>query len=432
MIVVYLFLFIVSLIVIKTAYQTFFVPATIMAVCWCIFPSLATAGVLGIYDLSWKTHAYIIFSYLTFMLITLLIRNKSDRKGVEAAAEIVNQNCAIRYKLLMLGNIVIAIWLSTKLGDALAIIADYGFVGLRNVYENILSDTVTNIMYNWFAKPFVSASCAIFCVDVLHGIKKEQQFVGIAILTNIALDTVVFAARATIVKMVIYIFFAFFFCKSRTFTKKQTFLVILLTIALMTLVVFMTGERMSVGRYAQFSLLDSIYMYYAAPFGLLNTYVENPGFAMLGGDNLLFGAGTFGAIYNVFRSMLYVLFGLEYNGSDYIIQLVTQETIMVGANVSINSACTSVYVFLRDFGVAGLFFGFGLMAVLAEMFRHTFFKNPTIRCGAIYVIMLYAIFRLSASYDFLTPPTMFSIVYVLLCTKNTVKNSKRYGKIMRF
>lgn len=417
---IYIGIFIISIFCINQYYGSLFVPMTIIAVTWSLFPAIASFGVLGIKELCFETHAYILLSYAVFFLFSI-----SNSKRTKHESNLINDNEEsqiddhnyVRYGLLFCGNLIVAIWLCSKLGQTLSIISNYGFVYLRNIYEeNFSTSTIVNIIYNWFAKPFVVGSCAIFCMDVLQKRNRRQIKVGIIILINVILDTIIFAARATIVKLVIYFFFALFFCKRRKYSKKQVFLIILIVISLMAVIVFMTGERMSES-YSSFSFLDSIAMYYVAPFALLDYYIRNPDFSLLQYNHLTFGAGTFGFIYNIIRSAFYVLFGFNYNGSDYILQLVTQKTVKVGERVSINSACTANYVFLRDFGPIGIIIGFALMAYVVETLRKRYDKCVSVRNGALYITMLYSVFRLSMSYDFLTPATFFSILFILLCTK---------------
>lgn len=410
----YIEIFIISIICIKQYYGSFFVPMTIIAVTWSLFPAIACLGVLGIGKLSFETHACILLSYGVFFLVS--IGNAKRIKYNHEESPIEDQSY-VRYGLIFFGNIIIAIWLCTKLGQSLSIIVNYGFVYLRNIYEdNFSTSTIVNVIYNWFAKPFVVGSCAIFCMDVLQRRNRRQVKIGIIILINVLLDTIIFAARATIVKLVIYFFFALFFCKRKQYSKKQVFLIISVVIFLMVVIVFMTGERMSES-YSSFSFLDSIAMYYVAPFALLDYYIRNPDFSLLGFKNLTFGTGTFGFIYNIIMSAFYVLFGVDYNGSDYLIQLVTQKTVRVGTRVSINSACTANYIFLRDFGPLGIVIGFALMAYAVETLKKRYDKCVSVRNGALYITMLYSVFRLSMSYDFLTPAVFFSILFILLCTK---------------
>ncbi len=415
---VYILLFIISVFWIKTFYKTLFVPMTIISVCWCVFPAIACTGVLGLYPLVAETHMCIMLSYITFLSVSAILSSKMkkisgfDNNSYDLDGKVNNVN----YLLLFLGNLIISLWLLTKLGQTLSVIREHGFVYLRYIHQdNFSSSTIVNVIYNWFAKPFVVASCAIFSIDIMQKRNKQQIWVGLIILVNVLLDTIIFAARATIVKLVIYFFFSMFFCKKREYTKKQKMLVAMLVAVLMIVIVFMTGERMSVS-YSSFSFLDSISMYYVAPFGLLNYYIENPIFSRLSFDGLTFGSGMFGAIYNIFWSALYVVFGVEYHGSDNYIQLVTQHSIRVGEKVSLNSACTADYIFLRDAGFLGIIIGFALIAFLVEKSRNSYERLPSVRNGAIYISLLYVTFRLSMSYDFLTPSTFFSILYIFLCT----------------
>ena len=414
---IYVTIFAWSIATVRTRYGNFFNPLTVFLCCWCVFPAIASTGVLGLYSISIDTHLIIIVSIVSFWLAY----NQFGIKSKETNGNQTTIYNYVNYKLMIVVNVAILIWLSGKMMASLAIIQARGWAYLRAVANDNFSETTTgNIFYVWFIKPAIISSLAVLSFDLLHNkMSKAKIILLIVSIANLMMDVIIFSARASIVKFMIYMFFSLFFCKVRTYTKSQKFVVFLIALSLFCLVVFITGERMSGSGYGDFSFLDSIAMYYAAPFGLLNYYIENPDFSRLFSvDGMTFGSATFGLFYNIFRSALYVLFGVAYNGSDYNIQLVTQHSIRVGSEVSINSGYTAAYIFLRDFGVIGIPIGFSLMAYIVCKFHRSFRENPTTRTGTLYIFILYIIFRLSASYDFLSPSTLFSIIYIYIFTYN--------------
>lgn len=414
---IYVMIFAWSVATVRTIYGSFFNPLIVFLCCWCIFPAIASTGVLGLYNISVDTHFIILLSIVSFWLAyNQFGLNLKKTDGSQTSI----QNY-VNYKLMIVVNVAILIWLSGKMMSSLAIIQSRGWAYLRAVANDNFSETTTgNIFYVWFIKPAIISSLAVLSFDLLHNKMSKAKIVLLLVsIANLMMDVIIFSARASIVKFMIYMFFSLFFCKVRTYTKSQKFVVFLIAVSLFCLVVFITGERMSGSGYGDFSFLDSIAMYYAAPFGLLNYYVENPDFSKLFSiDGMTFGSATFGLFYNIFRSALYVLLGMAYNGSDYNIQLVTQHSIRVGTEVSINSGYTAAYVFLRDFGIIGIPIGFSLMAYVICKCHRLYRENPTTRTGTMYIFILYIIFRLSASYDFLSPSTFFSIVYIYIFTCN--------------
>ena len=210
--------------------------------------------------------------------------------------------------------------------------------------------------------------------------------------------------------------FLSYFCKIRKKSKKQVITALLLVIPLLLVVAFVTSQRM-----AGFSAFDSIAMYYVAPFSLFNYYIENPSFSQLGMDGLQYGTATFGFIYNIIRSGLYIVFHVPYNGSDYIITQVTAVSVQVGSKVSINAGCTAIYIFMRDFGLLGIIIGFALMAFFVSFTHKRFLRRPSTRTGAIFVVALYTIFRLSSFYDLMSPGFFFTLIFIILLTKKPSK-----------
>ncbi len=434
---VYLILFVGTLLLIYEKDKTLLVPPTIVAVTWTLFPGIASVGVLDIYPFSFKTHLIIILSFASFMLGYYLkfpkirILNKKEIAR-DNRKEIAHDNNSLKfeagyvnYTLLILVNLLISFWLLSHLAASISIIQSKGYHALRAVYqETFSSSTIVNIIYGWFAKPFVIASTAIVVYDILYRKQRKQIILLICVIMNVLFDTFLFAARATLVKFLVYLFLAFLFCKRRMFTVKQIILVLFITILGMMIISYVTSER-SKGVSNLSSTVNTFSIYYFAPFGLLNYYVVNPGFSNLGFANLLFGKNTFGFAFNIFASVLYVLFNLNYIGSDYINNQVIQQFVYIGPHLRVNAECTAAYIFMRDFSYLGIVIGFAGMAVFCKSIRNRFIQNPTIRNGAIYIIVLYVVFRLVSNYDFLSPATFFSIIFVLISTKQFFKVKTR-------
>lgn len=413
----YLTIFLLSLLIIKTRYKTIICPLTIFAITFCLFPFVVTLKPLGLYDLSLETHLYILLSYFTFFLSFLFFTNNITKGLTHAGKSVVNNS--LNYFLLIVVNLAIFIYLVPKVFVSWNIIQSQGWISLRNNYEEIISSSTTdNIIYTWFIKTFITASIAVLSFDVFNNRNKMQIPSIIVVLLNVLLDVVLFAARATLVKLIVFLVLAFLFCRVRkeSISLKYFLLLGLIVLAMLLVLFYVTNERMSDGTYSTFSIFDSAVMYYCAPFSLFNYYVQNPSFAELGTNGLQFGSATFGFVYNIIRSGLYIVFGLEYNGSDYIVTQVTSQTIRVGSSVSINAACTSIYIFMRDFGIFGIIFGFILCAFsISSCFKY--FKNsPSTRSGSLYIFFLYFIFRLSSTYDFMSPGSFFAICYIILLT----------------
>jgi hypothetical protein len=81
---------------------------------------------------------------------------------------------------------------------------------------------------------------------------------------------------------------------------------------------------------------------------------------------------------------------------------------------------------MRDFSYVGVIIGFAGVAIFCRLIKKRFDSNPIIQNGALYIIALYSVFRLVSTYDFLSPATFFSIIFVLLCTTPILGKEKNH------
>ena len=359
-IIFYFLLFVLSILITYKKEKTLFSPFTIVAVNYCLFPLIATFQPLGLYELSIETHALILLSFFSFAICYYLFV-LSKKKDLVLNNKPKN---TINYYLLIIVNIGIFIFLVPRIVNAASIIRQHGWSYLRAFSEVTYSESTSeNIIYIWFIKSFIIASIAVLSFDLFNNKNVMQIPAVVIVVLNVAADVIVFAARATLVKLIVYLALAMFFCKARKYSFKRISVIILFSFILLGSLVYVSNERM-MESYSSFSFLDTIIMYYCAPYGLFNHYVNNPDFSMLSFDNMLFGGATFGFIYNIIRSGLYILFNAPYNGSEHIITQVTSIQIRVGSQVSMNAGSTATYIFMRDFGILGIILGFSFMASL--------------------------------------------------------------------
>ena len=164
------------------------------------------------------------------------------------------------------------------------------------------------------------------------------------------------------------------------------------------------------------SIIGTLIGYYIAPFSFLNYYLEHPDYSLLGVEHMTYGTCIIGCIYNFFCTVATFLFKVPYAGTDYIITALTQVPVPVAKSWELNAACTAVYPFMKDFGFFGVIIGFTLCALLTVNIKKNYFKNPTLRNGALYVYILFTIFRLSEQYDFLFPSALATLLYIYIGT----------------
>lgn len=187
--------------------------------------------------------------------------------------------------------------------------------------------------------------------------------------------------------------------------------------------VVITGLRMNQDRAAA-TFITSAIPYYIGPFSLLSYYLQHKDFSLIGKE-YLWGSGSIGCIYNIVRAILHVVAGVEYNGSDYRLVLVTQYPCEIGSGMRMNAAGTALYTMLRDFGVIAIIIDFIIFGIIFRVFQQNkskIYSND--RYAIIFVILLYTLFKLSMNYEVVNPSFFFSILYAFLFCK-AVKNNEK-------
>ena len=418
----YFILFVLSIVVIYVKFKTVFVPPTIVSVSWLFFPSLIASGFFDAFQIESFTHLVILFSFFSYFLVFLLdikipftSREPSDNND--------ESNHYFNFWLIISVNIIILLWLLTHLQTALSLISSNGLHFLRaNAQETFSESTQVNIVYVWFAQPFIIASLIIVSYSFFH-IKDYKLYLLIAlVLINIVLDSLIFAARASLVKFILYFALSFLFCHYRKTKMLNRYFLFILVLAVILFINYITKERNEASN-IEFGFTYTLGVYYILPFSLLNQYILHPGFSNLGFENYLYGKGLFGFIYNIYRAFMYIVFKEQYNGSDYINQQVTQEFLYVTPSIKVNAECTAAYIFLRDLGLFGVVLGFSLVAFFCNSIYSLYNSKPSVRHGALYLYSLHLSLRLLSTYDMLNPSAFFTILFIILCTIKFNKNS---------
>ena len=294
-----------------------------------------------------------------------------------------------------------------------------GWAMQRDATTESFGGTLEQVIYGTFAQPVVFASLAILSVWIFKKKKINKLFLALVIV-NILQDVVIFAARATLIKAILYIIISFLFLRKNTFSIKQTLSFTVILAALFIIIAFVTGER-NVG--TDWGIWETIVVYYIASFNLLDYYLQHPTFSQLTFSDWTYGSCILGGFYNFIPSALYVLYNVPYFGTDNIVTQITAQNVEVASNISMNAACTADYAFLKDFGYLGIIAGFALMARLLVKIKTSYEKAPTIGHSALYVFFIYEVFRLSGFYDFLFPSyviTFFLIWFLTRKGKNKV------------
>ena len=399
--------------------KRFFTPLVLFGVVWNIFPAISCFGLLGLNQPSYKTHFLIVLAWVFFLVGYFIpFKNKSATGSTKRRAN---------YTILAFGNLLALLIMLPHFFESVKILNAYGWSYLRNIAgETYSSSTIVNIINDWFTEPFIIASSSYLAFSFFT--KKRIPIVLFAlIIVNVLVSCVIFAARALLIKIAFFIIFALLFLTGfkilRKLSKQRKIIVSVVIIGLVLIAIYITSLRMNESDMFG-TFLDSAIPYYIGPFSLIDYYINDPSYSLIG-INYTFGGSFFGFAYNILRAVFYVLFGAEYNGTDYILTLVTQNNSPIGGGHYINAASTALYPMLRDFGVAGVVFGFFIIGLVFNMLqkRKGRYANDDFY-SMVYVFMCYILFKSSMSYEPLSPSFIFTIIFCWIICLHGNNNGK--------
>lgn len=422
---VYIILGAFLLFIIKLHEKTLISPASIIVVCWCFFPAIACFYPYWTYPFSFETHVCIFLSLFSFLFVFFLnTKRTSDNQLLKQKDSIIGE---VNNKWLIILNIIVALWLFQYVTRAWGNIIFSGWSDQRGSFREYF-DTSTLTIYEVFAKPIIIATCAIMSVELFSGKEKINLLLVILLFVNLLQESIVFAARASIVKAIFFVLFSFLFIALNRGGQsfKNRIIPLLVLAILIGGVNFITKGR---NENSGTGIVETIFIYYMAPFGMLNYYLVNPDFSLLGFDYWLCGKAILGFIHNFIMAAGYVLMGWDYKsyGSDYAINEVTHQFVEVSPDFSMNAAVTADYIFLRDFGYLGIIIGFALSAFVVCKIRNYYNIKHSLRAAAIYLFLLYTTMRLSIWYDFINSSAMMTVIYIVLLTKNNNRDKVCVG-----
>lgn len=397
-----------------------------MSIGFLLFPGLAALSHLGTNRISIETFFYIIISFFSFCIGYFLSKSIKTHKQYKITSP--------NYKIITLFSLFLLIFSLSLLPKALSLMNlsswDNSFDFLRENSSRLFGSTALAIVYEVVLLP---CSWIIFILTMnglLNGDKKAV-FPLIIDVATVLIFAICFAARANLVRFLFYIAFLFLSNSSikeglkriLSFFKNHLIISICVILALVGFTFFLTNSRdTSSGR----TFFDNLYIYYSCPFKLFDFYVKNDDISLIG-SSYLYGGAMLGSIVNLFFIFLTFAFGFEYSGTDYAITQITANNYSIGSGISMNAATTAMYPFMRDFGLLGLVIGFFIWGLLSGTIEKKNQINPKdTRTKVIYVFLLYVVFKLSMSYEALTPSFAFAILFIFMFTKKGKMNHEIY------
>ena len=400
--------------------------AIVFVVAFVFFPLLSTMGLGGLFLPSDATHFCVLLSVLGFFFFYEIGKNMKVKPSY-GGSETFDVCYDTRYGLLILGNLAcLAVYLyllpNVKEYYAVHMLSD----GRQEATDVFLGGSARMAaLYSNTVKPIASVSFLILIDNLFRG-KKIHYLAGILCLLNMILDSLIFAGRALLVQCFFYVIFSLVFFRNEVkLTKKQKKILVsvaLLVLSLFIFVVIFISQGRSGGD-SEGVMTNHLIWYYVGPFVLFDYYVNNHNLLSLSTDsNFFFGSCLFGPIYNLgFMVVSALIPSIDYQGSDHLIAVVTQNTYapIASGGVYINAAVTAMYPFIKDFWFVGLFLGFGFYGWLLGYLEKSYKKDSSQKIRLITLIILYVIFKLEMRYE-LGPTMVIQIILILFFIKKRI------------
>ena len=184
-------------------------------------------------------------------------------------------------------------------------------------------------------------------------------------------------------------------------TNKNTLLIIIIILAAILVVTYNRSGN---------TFLKSLYVYLCGPYSYLSYLIDNSIISHLH----LCGRNQIGFIYNFVYSALTALFGIEYNGTNYIISSLTSNMVDIGGGIVFNSLGTCLESFVCDFGILLSPIGVIIFAWVLNYMENKYCINKTSIHLAIYLIMVFATVNSIFSYSFGSPTFLITIIISIL------------------
>jgi oligosaccharide repeat unit polymerase len=380
---------------------------------WCIGLFISTFGFFDIYIPSTKIYIYCYIVVVLFNLVYYTFSGKNKKSEIRIFKSNIKSK---KYLVIIITNILAWGYSLKFLIRSIKIIKNYGFVALRafSIDSSLgLATTTELLILQWIVQSIFIATIIIIISD-FSLMEKKWTWLIIAFI-DVLVYTLLFAERYMIMRLIVYMFFAHFFVRNNIrYNKKNNRIIYSIILVAITGLVFITMKR----SWMDTSFLKSLISYFTGPFVYLDILISDIG----SNFTPLYGLSIFGFIVNLIFGVFALLFGVDYVGSNYIINQVAQTRYMISPTIEFNALTTMLYPFYRDFGFAGIIIGTVFLSFICAFI----YRKMTIKHRKIYVYLLvfmsFVVFDSILSYQLLFPTAGVSIL--LLFTYNFFENEK--------
>lgn len=429
----------------RVLYSSYCNPVSFYIIPWGSATILAMSGLFGIYRPKDNTVALIVFAMTSFsagcimMHAMLQARAKNGAKPLPKQSGFrnyegdkyfdFNLSASAKHLLWILGAIAILFeaYLASRSIPLLA--NGRGLDYIKYQYSNVQGTTLYTthelLLFSWIAEPI------IICIMVFFACELCARRFDWAALVFSAIGCVLYIiisggrnllfifACILLVTLILSSQIGGVLNWIRALPKAVKAIAILLIVAM----AYITEQR-SLGHNA--GILENVFFYLVGGITYFDQMLGQPEtFGLFSGDYLL-GWCTFGFIVNPVLIVASMVFRFDYVGSDSMLSDAASLNLPFNDSLRGNGLCTSLYAFLRDFGMPGIVLGpllFGMMVGL--VWEKTFRKGvPDLKWFPVCVYLMYCVLFSDWRYILVFPGT--TAVFLAIAITNILNYKERH------
>lgn len=420
--------YVVLMILSARIYKYVLNPVSLYSTVWLLFAFLSLQGIWGMYIPSLRSIFYILVGTLCFCLtsfITYLLYKNKNLSEVESSVSSSKHN----FSILILVNVLGIIWLLPFVSKTIPILMTGDWALVRIYYLNantinVIFSTKQALICQWIIFPIFYVTTIISAYLVAQ--KKGSFFLSLISIVGIVMIVLATAGRNALFKCLLFYILAFLmnskFIKDIFLKIKESrFYIKVLVFCGAAAIIFISSQR-SLSN--ETSALQNVFFYFTSPIIYFSHIIDNPNQYAL--NEPLFGRATFGFISTPVEIGYSMVSGQDYSGADNIVTSYVNQYINFSPTIKGNAVSTSLYPFMKDFGLFGLILGPCIYGFIVSRIYVNQHKNAFWSCLSLY--MLYTVFFSEWQYELLFPQS-FSIIALLyvFVAKQPVIRRKRAG-----
>ncbi len=359
--------------------------SSLYASVWYVFLAISSLGLYGLYIPSGRTYKIAIVSCITFSVVSLFF-GKITMELKEKRFVIQNKVIySIKYNFLYFLHLVAYAFSFPFVIKSVRMISRYGFAYLRGVDRaEIGQSTYTVLAFQWILLPLFTVTMCLAGIEFAEK-RKFTKVVWLSIIDTVVYS-VTYGGRYIVAKLLFYFVMGVLLNSTdsiKNFIKKQK-KVILFGGVLIAVLVYMTSLRSLSG----FNFMGNVVGYYTGSIIFLSKILDfqNP--------PLYYGKMTFGFFVNFFKSVMKVIFSLDYTGTDADLQsiIANADYLKIGDNTWYNALPSWLYTFIIDFGLNYYWIGVLIIAIFINIIEKKYYKKKNMVMKVLYMFMLYNCF----------------------------------------